>query len=289
MIILGALSLLERVIDRIPCDIGLTIDGRCGYPNTVSSAVGINQSKLDLLSYACGILYVHGGKRRYKEEKFDSIIHCFTAKEKKLHVIQHQFNIGPKRRQTILIGFGNLAKHREILHPHRLGETLIKEIKSFCKIHPLPSIDESIITISRGIPQSTTESVTAPESTVESNGAEEPEGMHGSTAEPEVVRESTDDPSSHIIPVQDAEQPEPGITFPDIVEAALTLDMNITNRRKRNSDAIIPLHNRNQLSPQDRALVALTTTQMLWDRANKRQSITIAEAACKYKLLLLGQ
>jgi hypothetical protein len=42
MIILGAISLLERVIDRIPKDIGLTVDGGCGYPNTVSSAVGID-------------------------------------------------------------------------------------------------------------------------------------------------------------------------------------------------------------------------------------------------------
>jgi hypothetical protein len=116
--------------------------------------------------------------------------------------------------------------------------------------------------------------------------------MHGSTAEPEVVQESTDEhdqnPSSNIIPVQDAEQPEPGITLPDIVEVALALDMNITNRRKRNSDAIIPIHDRNQLSTQERALVALTAKQMLWDKANKRQRITIAEAACKYNCYYLG-
>jgi hypothetical protein len=64
----------------------------------------------------------------------------------------------------------------------------------------------------------------------------EPEVMPGSTAEPDVVRESTDihdqNPSSHNVPVQNSDQPEPGITLPDIVEVAIALDMNITNRRK---------------------------------------------------------
>jgi hypothetical protein len=52
-------------------------------------------------------------------------------------------------------------------------------------MHPPSSIDETIQTTSRRIPQSTTESVTVPEL------AAEPEGMPGSSAEPEVVREST--------------------------------------------------------------------------------------------------
>jgi hypothetical protein len=89
----------------------------------------INQSLIFYHMHAAFYIFI----RRYKEEKFDSIIYCFTAKKKKLHVIQHQFNVGPKRRQTILIGFRNIENHHEIVHLHRLDETLIKEIKSSAK------------------------------------------------------------------------------------------------------------------------------------------------------------
>jgi hypothetical protein len=143
---MDALSLLTKVLDRIPEDVGLTIDDRCGYPNTVSRAVGIDQSKLDILLHASGILYFHGGKRRYKATKFDFIVHQLTTKDKKFRVIYHRFSIEGISGQhvTYLVAFRNPVKHREIVHTHRLDAMLIKEIDSCCKVHPLPSIDETL-------------------------------------------------------------------------------------------------------------------------------------------------
>jgi len=38
-------NLLIEIFSKVPVNIGLTIDDRCGYPNAVTYSVGISQEK----------------------------------------------------------------------------------------------------------------------------------------------------------------------------------------------------------------------------------------------------
>ena len=49
-------NLLIEIFSKVPVDIGLTIDDRCGYPNAVTHSVGISQEKFDVLLYEIGFL-----------------------------------------------------------------------------------------------------------------------------------------------------------------------------------------------------------------------------------------
>ena len=53
-------NLLIEIFSKVPVDIGLTIDDRCGYPNAVTHSVGIPQEKLDVLLYEVGFWPLFG-------------------------------------------------------------------------------------------------------------------------------------------------------------------------------------------------------------------------------------
>ena len=49
-------NLLIEIFSKVPVNIGLTIDDRCGYPSAVTHSVGISQEQLDVLLYEIGVL-----------------------------------------------------------------------------------------------------------------------------------------------------------------------------------------------------------------------------------------
>jgi hypothetical protein len=96
-------NLLIEIFSKVPVNIGLTIDDRCGYPNAVTHSVGISQEKLDVLLYEVGFLALVGGKRTYRMDFLDIVVNHFKKVNRPFAVIYHRFPVGATVQYTNLV------------------------------------------------------------------------------------------------------------------------------------------------------------------------------------------
>jgi hypothetical protein len=135
-------SLLIKLFERIPEEIGFSIDDQCGYPNTITQAFGIIQHQLDVLLHKEGILFFKKGQRCYKTDSFDRIKQHFSLLNKAFQVVRYRFkNAKGVQRITMIVSFGNPTVKSEMGHPRRLGADLLHEIDAFCALDPIPEYE----------------------------------------------------------------------------------------------------------------------------------------------------
>ena len=286
MAVIISTSLLIKLFERIPEEIGFSIDDQCGYPNTITQAFGIVQHQLDVLLHKEGILFFKKGQRCYKTDSFDRIKQHFSLLNKAFQVVRYRFkNAKGVQRITMIVSFGNPTVKSEMDHPRRLGADLLREIDAFCALHPIPEYEAPsypIAVSNKPEPFSTgtiTVSTTASSRATTIAVSDQMWSHIISFLEPQPPRlppESASEPEPQ--PQQNVSEP---FELPHIVTMALQLNFEADPRRKRCSEGTIPLHDGRQLQPKHRRLVVDTLSVMGHDSASLNQKMQIEEAALK--------
>jgi hypothetical protein len=271
---------LIKLFERLPPQIGFSIDEAFDYQHNLTAIFGINQRMLDALLYKTGILVFKKAQRCYKLDAFDCIKHHFSLRKMPFPFQATSIRFKNKKgfqKVAYLVGFGNMTINQKY-RPMRIVDGLLQKIEAFCAQHPVPEYEAPAETVSVSPkPLEQIVSTVIPSTTVSNADMIAQTGTHIiSLLQPQLSLQE-----ERALDVE----PEPtqliaeSFKLPEIVTMALQLDFTAFSRRKRSGDGIIPFHDGRQLQPKHRRIVVDIVSRMGHDYGSSEQRKQIEKAA----------